>query len=72
MCDYDEFLFTCGHSAIRFKCYCHSARNHPTHACRRVKKLRDCWLQGRKCDACTAAQAYYNSQGQGQGGGNGS
>ncbi|KAK4122320.1 hypothetical protein N657DRAFT_536962, partial [Parathielavia appendiculata] len=52
MCDFDEFIFTCGHSVFRLKCYCHYARNHPFHQCRRVKKLRSCWDQGRDCDAC--------------------
>ncbi|KAK3906192.1 hypothetical protein C8A05DRAFT_29978 [Staphylotrichum tortipilum] len=54
MCDFEEFIFTCGHSTFRLKSYCHFARNHPQHACRRVKKLRNCWDQGRPCDACAA------------------
>ncbi|AEO55988.1 hypothetical protein MYCTH_2023079, partial [Thermothelomyces thermophilus ATCC 42464] len=52
MCDYDEFSFTCGHYVIRRKSYCHFARNHPTHGCRSVKKLRNIWEQGRPCDEC--------------------
>jgi hypothetical protein len=72
MCDFDEFIFTCGHSEFRLKCYCHYARNHPYHECRRVKKLRACWDQGRDCDACAEEKRrrvayYYYAQGQGQG-----
>jgi uncharacterized Fe-S cluster-containing protein len=78
MCDWEEFIFTCNHSEFRRKSYCHRARNHPTHACNSVKKLRDCWYQPNACEACelarqqeiavTQAQAeYYASQGQGQG-----
>ncbi|KAJ4306185.1 hypothetical protein N0V88_000981 [Collariella sp. IMI 366227] len=52
MCDFDEFIFTCGHSVFRLKCYCHFARNHPLHHCHRVKKLRSCWDQDRPCDPC--------------------
>ncbi|EGO60337.1 hypothetical protein NEUTE1DRAFT_75300 [Neurospora tetrasperma FGSC 2508] len=29
MCDFDEFVFTCGHSTFRLKAYCHRARNDP-------------------------------------------
>ncbi|KAL1837969.1 hypothetical protein VTJ49DRAFT_3177 [Mycothermus thermophilus] len=57
MCDYEEFAFTCGHSTIRLKCYCHRARNHPNHYCTFVKKLRDIWEQDGPCDACAAAAA---------------
>lgn len=81
MCDFEEFIFTCGHSVFRLKCHCHYARNQPDHHCRRVKKLRNCWDQDRECDACLeerrrreaesaqaqAVAAYFQySQGQGQ------
>lgn len=79
MCDFDEFIFTCGHSTFRLKCYCHFARNHPDHWCNKVKKLRDCYDQTYECDECaeqrrrrelemTVAQtraAYSNHHGQG-------
>lgn len=75
MCDYDEFIFDCGHSVCRLKCYCHKARNHPFHECHFVKKLRSCWDQGRECDDCAEERRrreaewafYYSQQGQGQG-----
>lgn len=71
MCDFEEFIFTCGHSVFRLKNYCHQARNHPTHQCRFVKKLRNIWDQANACDQCiataTAEMAYWQSQGQGQG-----
>ncbi|KAK4131340.1 hypothetical protein BT67DRAFT_351706, partial [Trichocladium antarcticum] len=57
MCDWEEFLFTCGHSQFRLKCYCHQARNHPLHRCRRVKKLRCIWEQPGPCEGCRAAYA---------------
>lgn len=57
MCDYEEFAFTCGHSTIKLKCYCHRARNHPSHYCTFVKKLRDIWEQDGPCEACAAAAA---------------
>ncbi|KAL2017637.1 hypothetical protein VTK56DRAFT_1905 [Thermocarpiscus australiensis] len=68
MCDFEEFIFTCGHAFIRLKNYCHYARNHPQHHCRRVKKLRNCWLQPDECERCQEArrrqqEAYYTSQG---------
>ncbi|KAL2758640.1 hypothetical protein ACRALDRAFT_207778 [Sodiomyces alcalophilus JCM 7366] len=31
MCDWEEFLFTCSHSTVRLKAYCHFARNDPNH-----------------------------------------
>ncbi len=71
MCDWEEFIFTCGHSEFRLQSYCHYARNHPYHECRRVKKLRNCWDQGRPCDACAAEyqrqQAFFFAQGGGEG-----
>lgn len=72
MCDWEEFIFSCGHSEFRLQSYCHYARNDPYHRCRRVKKLRNCWDQGRPCDTCTEAMlsrqaASYYSAGQGQG-----
>lgn len=57
MCDWEEFLFTCGHSALRLKSYCHYARNSPGHQCRRVKFLRSSWPQGVPCDSCVAGPA---------------
>ncbi|KAK0669002.1 hypothetical protein QBC41DRAFT_302928 [Cercophora samala] len=57
MCDYEEFIWSCEHSDFRLKSYCHKARNNPGHACNFVKRLRNCWDQGRPCDACLAKQA---------------
>ena len=53
MCDYEEFLFDCGHSQQRLKSYCHLARNDPNHQCFGVKKLRDVWEQQTICKTCT-------------------
>jgi hypothetical protein len=53
MCDFEEFLFECGHGIIRLKSYCHFTRNDPNHECYSVKVLRCCWKQvGDLCDAC--------------------
>lgn len=53
MCEFDEFLFTCGHSVVRLKQYCHDARNdYPQHYCTRVKVLRNTWIQSRPCESC--------------------
>ncbi|KXX79280.1 hypothetical protein MMYC01_203224 [Madurella mycetomatis] len=70
MCDFDEFIFTCGHSTFRLKCHCHYARNHPQHWCNKVKKLRNSYDQTYECDECAEARrrqeaAYYYSQAQG-------
>jgi hypothetical protein len=56
MCDYDDFVFTCGHSVQKLKSHCHQARNHPQHICYFVQFLRNVWPQGRKCDACVATE----------------
>lgn len=71
MCDWEEFVFTCGHSQFRLKCYCHQARNHPRHRCHRVKKLRNVWDQETECDECAEArrqqeQEYFYAQGYGR------
>ncbi|KAK2069515.1 hypothetical protein P8C59_004091 [Phyllachora maydis] len=70
MCDYDEFVFICGHSQFRLKTYCHYARNDRQHHCFGVKKLRNIWDQSDYCDKCLekarngqfipAADAEYN------------
>ncbi|KAL6878778.1 hypothetical protein J3F83DRAFT_723870 [Trichoderma novae-zelandiae] len=52
MCDWEEFLFTCNHSQLRLKSYCHFARNDPNHGCLGVKVLRRSWLQAVPCDDC--------------------
>ncbi|KAK0728597.1 hypothetical protein B0T26DRAFT_609918, partial [Lasiosphaeria miniovina] len=52
MCDFEEFIFTCGHSVYRLKSHCHQARNTEGHRCRRVKKLRNVWDQDYPCDDC--------------------
>lgn len=53
MCDYEEFLFECGHSTILLKSHCHFARNDPNHQCLGVKVLRESWRQeGQLCGAC--------------------
>ncbi|KAK7454204.1 hypothetical protein CaCOL14_005670 [Colletotrichum acutatum] len=52
MCDWEEFLFTCHHSVLRLKSYCHFARNDPGHQCFGVKVLRNSWQQSVPCDNC--------------------
>ncbi len=52
MCNYEEFLFECGHTKVQLKSYCHFARNDPYHGCYGVKVLKDTWHQGKKCDPC--------------------
>ncbi|KAH0498274.1 hypothetical protein TgHK011_005534 [Trichoderma gracile] len=52
MCDWEEFLFTCNHSQVRLKSYCHFARNDPHHGCPGVKVLRSSWRQAVPCDDC--------------------
>ncbi|KAK0643114.1 hypothetical protein B0T16DRAFT_333340 [Cercophora newfieldiana] len=52
MCDFEEFVFTCGHSTFRLKSYCHFARNDPNHQCFGVKKLKNVWDQTFACDGC--------------------
>ncbi|KAK1754554.1 hypothetical protein QBC47DRAFT_384251 [Echria macrotheca] len=64
MCDFEEFMFTCGHSTFRLKSYCHFARNDPNHECCSVKKLRNIWDQDYPCDGC---QARARGQDGGQG-----
>ena len=57
MCDFDEQVYTCGHSTFRLKSYCHRTRNDPYKECHFVKKLRDVWDQSWPCDDCkTPAQ----------------
>lgn len=53
MCDWEEFLFTCNHSAVRLKSYCHFARNNQDHSCPSVKVLRKSWQQTVPCEHCT-------------------
>ncbi|CCC10780.1 hypothetical protein SMACR_04383 [Sordaria macrospora] len=75
MCDFDEFVFTCGHSTFGLKAYCHRARNDPYKECHYVKKLRDVWDQTYPCSECvnqaqTAAAVqgmHIDPQGQGHG-----
>lgn len=70
MCDWEEFLFSCNHSVLRLKSYCHSARNDPVHRCDRVKVLRSSWLQGVPCEHCIRAiqeEARQGPHGQGPG-----
>lgn len=54
MCDFEEFIFTCGHTALTLKNYCHQSRNHPGHDCQNVKRLRNTWYQERVCNICQA------------------
>ncbi|PHH90429.1 hypothetical protein CDD83_3666 [Cordyceps sp. RAO-2017] len=54
MCDWEEFLYSCNHSVLRLKSYCHFARNEPDHQCYGVKVLRNSWQQGVLCEKCTA------------------
>lgn len=55
MCDWEEFLFTCSHSTVRLKSYCHFARNDPRHQCYSVNVLRDSWEQSVPCGRCATA-----------------
>ncbi|KAI6454829.1 hypothetical protein MCOR14_009656 [Pyricularia oryzae] len=50
MCDFEEFVFTCGCSEQRLKSYCHAARNDPERRCRNVRKLRNIWDQNVECE----------------------
>ncbi|KAI4600988.1 hypothetical protein KJ359_013153 [Pestalotiopsis sp. 9143b] len=45
MCDFEEFLFECGHGIVRFKSNCHFRRNDPNKECYSVKVLRNSWKQ---------------------------
>ncbi|KAM7204114.1 hypothetical protein V8F33_001749 [Rhypophila sp. PSN 637] len=71
MCDYEEFVFTCAHSTIRLKSYCHFARNDPNHQCFGVKKLRNVWDQNYECESCrerkSREQQWNHSHHQGYG-----
>lgn len=54
MCDFEEFLFECGHGIVRFKSNCHFRRNDPNKECYSVKVLRNSWKQdGEVCDSCS-------------------
>lgn len=54
MCDFEEFLFECGHGIVRFKSNCHFRRNDPNKECYSVKVLRNSWKQdGEVCDTCS-------------------
>lgn len=55
MCDYEEFLWVCGHSVIKFKSYCHFKRNHSDERCNRVKMLKSVWNQEVLCENCINA-----------------
>ncbi|KAM9875133.1 hypothetical protein VDGL01_10803 [Verticillium dahliae] len=57
MCDWEEFLFTCSHSIVKLKSYCHFARNDPHHQCFSVKVLRHSWRQGVPCEKCLLSWA---------------
>lgn len=52
MCEFEEYLFSCGHSTVRLKNHCHIARNSTGHKCRGVKVLRSSWYQGVPCESC--------------------
>ncbi|KAJ3492428.1 hypothetical protein NLG97_g5401 [Lecanicillium saksenae] len=52
MCDFEEFIFSCGHNALNLQSYCHQTRNHPRHECENVKRLRNSWYQQRMCNDC--------------------
>ncbi|KAF3018209.1 hypothetical protein E8E14_012495 [Neopestalotiopsis sp. 37M] len=53
MCDFEEFLFECGHGIVRFKSNCHFRRNDPNKECYSVKVLRNSWKQdGQVCESC--------------------
>ncbi|EJT68687.1 hypothetical protein GGTG_13741 [Gaeumannomyces tritici R3-111a-1] len=73
MCDFEEFIFTCGCSEQRLQSYCHYARNDPQHRCRRVRKLRSVWDQNVECERHMRErwmqwQWQQQQGGQGQGG----
>ncbi|KAM3505081.1 hypothetical protein MY10362_003177 [Beauveria mimosiformis] len=67
MCDFEEYIFTCGHNALSLQAYCHQSRNHPRHECHSVKRLRNSWYQERVCNACADA-INGNSPGKGSAG----
>lgn len=52
MCDYEEFMFTCGHSITKMKSECHFRRNDPGKQCFGVKVLKATWFQGVPCASC--------------------
>ncbi|KAK1569709.1 uncharacterized protein LY79DRAFT_528194 [Colletotrichum navitas] len=52
MCNYEEFYFSCGHSVVKMKSYCHFAHNDPNHQCFSVKVLKAVWSQGALCAEC--------------------
>ncbi|GJC99509.1 hypothetical protein ColKHC_08335 [Colletotrichum higginsianum] len=58
MCEFEEFLFSCRHSVVKKKSYCHFARNDPNHQCFSVKVLKNTWFQGVPCDNCITAMLF--------------
>lgn len=52
MCEFNELIFTCGHSTYPLKAYCHRARNDFYHECHYVKKLRAVYLETWRCKKC--------------------
>ncbi|EPE04917.1 hypothetical protein F503_00071 [Ophiostoma piceae UAMH 11346] len=66
MCEYEEFIFSCGCSQKRLNSYCHLARNDLNHQCFSIKKLRHVWEQQTECKSCIAKRSSYtvpNQQG---------
>jgi hypothetical protein len=52
MCEYEQFVYTCGHTPIRRSSYCHSARCDDAHQCFSVKVLKKVWRQASICPEC--------------------
>lgn len=52
MCDYEQFIYTCGHTPTRKYSHCHAARCNDYHMCRSVKVLKRVWHQAFDCPDC--------------------
>ena len=57
MCEYEKFVFTCGHTPVRRSVYCHAARCNERHNCYSVKVLKRVWQQRGICPDCVTAHA---------------
>lgn len=52
MCEFEEFRFTCNHSVVRLRNYCHSTRSDDLKECFGVKRLTRSWQQAVPCEDC--------------------
>ena len=63
MCEYEQFIYTCGHSPCQRSAYCHSARNSPPpHQCFSVKVLKRVWSQDGFCPRCAGRMVAQQQQ----------